>query len=157
MYIVGDFEVFGDYSEYCVSICAATDCRLLKISSKKYIQWIRHDEDALFLRIKNIMTTLTFERKIDREYVFMNCKERLINFLVKSYENGRKDNVGKYRVSKTQAEIADRIGFNIRSVQRNIASLEKEAIISSENGKITISKEQFLQLKIYNDEEKGGD
>lgn len=154
MYVVGDFEIFGDYFEYCVSIRALTDCKLLKISSKKYIQWIQHDESALFLRIKNIITTLTFERKIDREYVFMNCKKRLVKFLIKSYESGRKDNTGKYKILKTQADIADRVGFSIRSVQRNIASLEKEGIISVESGKITISCEQFLQLKRYNDEEK---
>lgn len=37
-------------------------------------------------------------------------------------------------------------------VQRNIAVLEKEKLISIENGKITISDEQFLQLKLLDNE-----
>lgn len=150
MYIVGDFEIFGDFPEYCVSICAAKECKLLKLSSKSYLRWIQHDENALFLRMKNIMATLTSERIDDRGHMFMGCKERLIDYLIKSYENEKKDSLGKCRISRTQAELADRIGFNVRSVQRSIASLEKGQAVSIENGKITISQEQYFQLVQFN-------
>ena len=132
-----------------MSIRAAKDCKLLKIPSKSYMRWIRHDENALFLRMKNIMATLTSERMVDREYIFMNCRERLADYLIKSYENGQKDGSLRHRVAKTQAELADRIGYNVRSIQRSIAALEKEELISVENGKITLTQEQFLQLKQY--------
>lgn len=151
MYIIGDFEIFADIPEYCVSICAAKNCKLLKIPAGSYMNWIRHEENALFLRMKNIMATLTSERIVDREYIFMNCKERLVDYLVKSYENGQTDNRGRHRVMKTQAELADRIGYNVRSIQRAIASLENEERISNANGKITLTKEQFLRLKQYKD------
>lgn len=154
MYIVGDFEVFGGFSEYGISICAAKDCRLLKISSKKYLCWIKHDENALFLRLNNIMTVLTFERRLDREYVFMGCKERLADFLVKFYEKETGDSLKKVKVDETQAELADKVGFNVRSVQRNIAALEKKGFVSNENGKITISEEQYRKLKQYRNEEE---
>lgn len=147
MYIVGDFEAFGDFPEYCVSICAVKKCGLLKISAKSYMRWVKQDENALFLRMKNIMSMLISERMVDREYIFMNCKERLIHYLAKSYENGKKDSQGKCKIVKTQTELADRIGYNVRSVQRSIAALEKENLISNENGKIILSQEQFLRLK----------
>ena len=73
------------------------------------MNWIRHDENALFLRMKTIMATLTSERMVDREYIFMSCKERLVDYLVKSFENGQKDSQGRHRVPKTQAELADRV------------------------------------------------
>lgn len=151
MYIIGDFEIFAEIPEYCISICAAKDCRLLKISSKSYMSWVRHDENALFLRMKNIMATLTSERIVDREYIFMSCTERLADYLLKSYRNAKKDSTGRHRVTKTQAQLADRIGYNVRSVQRSIASLEKDGFISSENGKITLSREQYLKLNQYRD------
>ncbi len=151
MHIVGDFEIFGDFPEYCVSIYASKECKLLRLSAKSYLRWIRHDENAMFLRLKNIMSTLTSERMDDREHMLMGCKERLIVYLVKSYENGKKDRLGKCRINRTQAELADRVGFNVRSVQRSIAALEKEHLVSTENGKITISQEQYLQLTQYKD------
>lgn len=154
MYIVGDFEVFAEYSEYGVSICTTEDCKLLKISSNSYLRWIRHDENALFLRLNNILTTLTFERRMDRKYLMMGCKERLADFLAKMYEKDivdMEDKEVRFKVMKTQNELADKIGFNVRSVQRSIASLEKEDLISTESGKVIISQEQYVRLKQYNE------
>lgn len=151
MYIVGDFEVFAGCSEYGVSICTAEDCKLLKVSSNSYLRWIRQDENALFLRLNNILTTLTFERKMDRKYLMMGCKERLADFLVKMYEKDITDAEGRFKVLKTQNELADKIGFNVRSVQRSISSLENEDLISTESGKVIISQEQYERLKQYSD------
>lgn len=147
MYVIGDFEVFGDFPDYCVSICAVNQCKLLKLSAKSYLHWIKHDANASFLRLKNLMATLTSERMSDRGYIFMSCKERLADLLIKAYENEKRDSVGIYKMTRTQAELADWIGFNVRSVQRSIAALENEQLISTENGKITISQQQFIQLK----------
>lgn len=146
MVILGDFEAFGNTPEYGVTIRAATDCKLLKLSTKSYLNWIRHDENVLFLRLNNIITTLTFERKFDREYIFMGCKERLMVYLVKLYEMKNNNNSGSIKVEKTQAELADKVGFNVRSVQRSIASLQKDGFITITNGKIFISHEQYLKL-----------
>lgn len=161
MYIVGDFEVFAEYSEYGVSICTTEDCKLLKISSNNYLRWIRYDENALFLRLNNILTTLTFERKMDRKYLMMGCKERLTDFFVKMYEKEIIDKdrsekemsnkAGRFKVLKTQNELADKIGFNVRSIQRSIAALEKDDLISTESGKVIISQEQYIRLKQYNE------
>lgn len=151
MYIVGDFEAFAEYSEYGVSICTTEDCKLLKISSNSYLRWIRYDENALFLRLNNILTTLTFERRMDRKYLMMGCKERLADFLVKMYEKDITENEERFKIMKTQNELADKIGFNVRSIQRSISSLEKENLISTESGKVIISQEQYVRLKQYSE------
>lgn len=148
VYIIGDFEVFAGYPEYSVSIKVAQDCKLLKIPVNSYLRWIQHDENALFLRLNNILTTLTFERKMEREYLFMSCKERLVSFLLKLYEKECK-NFKPFKVEMTQTDLADKIGFNVRSVQRGVVALEKENWISNESGKIVISHEQYLKLKQY--------
>lgn len=147
MYIVGDFEVFADCLEYNLSIRVAQDCKLLKISANSYLRWIKHDENALFLRLKDIVTTLTFEGEMDRENLIIGCKERLIGFLVRMYDKEKKSRTGKVRIEMTQAELADKVGFNVRSVQRNIVSLEEEGKITNESGKIVITHEQYLKLR----------
>lgn len=96
--------------------------------------------------LNHMITTLAFERQIDWEFLLMNCRERLASFLVKYYEKSKKDHSRKVRVGLTQAGLSDKVGFNIRSVQRSIAAMEKEALLSTENGKITISYEQYLGL-----------
>ena len=77
MYIVGDFEIFSEDTNYNVSICASKDSELLAIPASIYWKWIKHDENALLLRIKNIMTILTSEKASDRKYMFMSCKSVL--------------------------------------------------------------------------------
>lgn len=52
MYIVGDFEIFSEDTNYNVSICASKDSELLAIPASIYWKWIKHDENALLLRIK---------------------------------------------------------------------------------------------------------
>ena len=133
MYIVVDFEIFSEDTNYNVSICASKDSELLAIPASIYWKWIKHDENALLLRIKNIMTILTSEKASDRKYMFMSCKERLMKYLIISYGCKRGKQVGTLRLKKTQAELSERIGFNVRSVQRSIAALEKEKLIYTSN------------------------
>lgn len=152
MNILGDFEAFCDFSKYSVTVCATEDCKLLKISTKSYLNWIRHDENALFLRLNNILTTLTFERNFDREYIFKGCKERLMSYLVKLYKKDHSDTSNSFKVGKTQPELANKVGFHVRSVQRSIVALEKDGFITIKNGKIIISYDQYLKLEEFIEE-----
>lgn len=145
--IIGDFESFTDCSEFCASVRAEQDCKLLKLSRKSYLNWIRHDEHALFLRLRTILNTLSSETNIEREWLFMGCKERLVNYLVRLYEREQNTKNGVFRNQKSQSELADKIGFNVRSIQRNITSLKSEGLVSVESGKIVITKEQYEKLK----------
>lgn len=155
MNILGDFEAFNGSDKYGVTVRATENCKLLRISKKGYLNWVRHDENALFLRLKNILSTLDHERRLDREYIFMDCKERLVNYLLKLYEKEQQEASEPFKVRKTQAELADKIGFNLRSVQRSISALKKEGLLSDEKSKIIISQEQYFKLKDFI-EERGG-
>ena len=152
MHVLGDFELFYDFKEYTISVRAEEDCSILKLSSEQYKNWIRNDANALYLRLQNILTVLSFERMIDREYLQMSIKERLATLLKRFYEDGPREKNGSYTVSNTQVELADKIGANLRSVQRSIAALEEDNLVSLKRGKITISGEQYEALKNYTEE-----
>ena len=152
MCVLGDYEMFYDCAEYIVSIKAEQNCSLLKLSRDQYVNWIQQDVNALYMRTKNILAVLTFERSIDREYLQKSSKERLCLLLAKFYETGVKDKNGLYTVQHTQVELADKIGVNLRSVQRSIASLEKEQLVQLKKGKMVISHEQYeVLLKLAGD------
>ena len=154
VFILGDFELFAGESEYSATIRAQKDCKVLKLSANSYLRWIQHDENALYLRLNNILQCLMFERKHERGNLFMGSKERLADFILKLYEKGFKSHSGQCKVELTQAELADKIGCNIRSVQRSIAALEKESLISNSGGKITVSYEQYQMLQQFNDDKE---
>ena len=98
------------------------------------------------------MSPLTSESVNHRKYMFMSCKERLMKYLLESYACKKEINTCILRLNKTQMELSDRVGFNVRSVQRSIAALEKENLITLESGKITVSQEQFVKMREYLEE-----
>ena len=146
MPVLGDFEMFSDYTEYIVSIRAVQDCTVLKLAREQYLNWMKQDVNALYMRTSNVMSVLTFERSVDREFLQKNSKERLCLLLARFYQNGAKDKSGNYTVQYTQGELADQIGVNLRSVQRSIAALESEQLVQLKKGKMVISQEQYEKL-----------
>jgi CRP-like cAMP-binding protein len=147
MYLVGDFEVFSNLSEYMNTICTIDACKVLAIPSASYLKWMKQDNHALFLRMQKIMTTLSAERTRDREYIFMNCKQRLMRYLCASYEATTKEASELLKILQTQTQLAQRIGFHMRSVQRSIVALEKEGLLTLQGGKIQLTAQQYLRLK----------
>ena len=145
--VIGDYEVFGDFKEYRVSVRSITECELLSISAGVYLKWMRGDIDALFMRTQRLMHTLTEQTSEERKFRFLPCKDRLILYLVEMYESVPERAFCKIR--KTQSEIAGRVGFTVRTVQRTVHNLEKEGFITTEAGKVCIDKEQYQKLKEY--------
>lgn len=146
MSVVGDFEIFGGISEYRATIRAATDGEVLIIPSAVYLEWMKKDVNALFMRTQNLMNGLSNQTSGERKWFFSNCKKRLMLYLVESYEkNGSK---GQMKLQKTQTQLAERLGFHVRSVQRSIQKLKKEERISVEGGKICMNRKQYGQMKL---------
>lgn len=146
MYILGDFELFSNIPEYMISIYASQDCKLLKIPASRYMKWIRNDENALYMRLSKVLKVLTTERMLDRKYLHMGCKERIINYLIMYYERHSNSSSQSITISLTQAELSEKVGFNIRSIQRVVSSLEDENLITIINRKMVLSHEQYLKL-----------
>ena len=55
-------------------------------------------------------------------------------------------------VRHTQAELADKTGVNLRSVQRSIAALEHDQLVELKKGKIVLSREQYEKLRQFAEE-----
>lgn len=149
MHTLGDFELFCKSDTYCASILADEDCYLLKLPTKYYWLWIKDDPYALCLRLSNILSVMTFERILDRSYLQLGSMDRLVMLLISFYERDFITGRGSYKVRYTQEELAARIGVNLRSVQRNVASLAANEYISLNKGKIVISEEQYEKIKNY--------
>ena len=152
MWVLGDYELFYNCEEYVISIRAEQDCSLMILPKQHYQNWVRNDANALYMRMQNMLSVMTFERRIDRESLQKSSKERLAMILVRFYETGNKDRTGTYIVQYTQTELADKTGVNLRSVQRSIASLRDDGFVSLKSGKMLINSEQYIKLKQYTEE-----
>lgn len=147
--IIGDYEPFAGLAEFQKTIYAVTVCKAFRIPSSIYMNWMRHDHNALFMRAQALAQTLAKEISNERKYLLMNAKDRLILYLLKVYDKWECG--GNCILKKTQSQLAQNVGMNIRTVQRSIKRLEEEEFLTCHSGKIHISRQQYEKLRKYSD------
>lgn len=148
--IIGDFEPFAGLPEFQNTIYAVTECEAFKIPTAAYMRWMERDSKALFMRAQYFAHTLAQEISNERKYLLLNARDRMVLYLTRVYE--RWDGDRECIVKKTQTQLAQRIGMNVRTVQRSIQKLEEEGFLSCRGGKVRISQEQYERLKAYREE-----
>ena len=63
-------------------------------------------------------------------------------YLIRKYErHGRADN--------TCSQMAEEIGFSIKTMDRSIKKLEEEGMLRLEKGKIQVDQSGYLEMKEY--------
>lgn len=143
---LGELECISNIPNYAITVQTVTPCVLLAMSSQQYLKWIKHDGNALFLQMQRLLFELTNQTKDDRRFFLSTCIERLIQYLVECYEKERQPDI---RVCKSRDELANEIGFVVRTIDRNIKKLEKDEYISVHAGKVLISHDQYERMKIH--------
>ena len=149
-YILGDYECLAKEEQYVVSISAMTACEALVIPANVYRKWMQEDHHALLVRMENLMRALLLETQRGRKHLFLNSRERLLLYLIETYEEqGGKNSL---KIRKTQDALAERLGVDKRTVQRSIKDLKEDEMISLESGKILIEEEHYHRMKEYEKE-----
>lgn len=147
--VLGDYEVFGEIPLYKISIKTLTECEVIEIPAEAYLKWMRGDADAMFMRLRKLMNSLSYQTSADRKKILLGSKDRLILYLIDQYEShGNQDD---FKLNITQNQLADRIGVNTKTISRSIHALEAKNIISVHAGKVCITKTQYQKMKAYAD------
>ena len=142
----GEIECFAGLQRYRISILSSTKCRVLAIPSIYYMEWMRMDVDALFMRTQENISRLVLQTAEARKYLFMEGKDRLMVHLVRKYE--QKTPAPEILVlNQTRARISEEVGISIKTLDRNIRKLEEMNLLTLNKGKIVITKAQYLQMK----------
>ena len=142
----GEIECFAGLPRYRISILSSTKCRLLAIPSIYYMEWMRMDVDALFMRTQENISRLVLQTAEARKYLFMEGKDRLMVHLVRKYE--QKVPAPEILVlNQTRARISEEVGISIKTLDRNIRKLEEMNLLTLNKGKIVITQAQYLQMK----------
>lgn len=143
--IIGDFEIFAEIDHYRASIYAVEACRLLVIGRKQYLAWMEKDVHALFIRTKILMKQMAEQSHQNRRYYFLQGIDRLILYLVGSYEK-IPDRTG-CRIRKTRNEISSELGCSLKTLNRSIRKLHDDGMIQLISGKIHVTPEQYEKLR----------
>lgn len=115
-----------------------------------YMEWIHNDIEALYSRTKVNMRRLITQTTDARRYLFLEAKERLVLYLVRKYEQKvSNDKSVELNLSQTRNQLAEEIGFSIKTLNRNIKILEEIGFIKVYKGKISITEDSYYKMKDY--------
>ena len=142
----GEIECFAGLTQYRISIITSTRCRVLSIPADVYMEWMRMDVDALFLRAQENMRRLITQTAEARKYLFMEGKDRLMVHLIRKYEQHMPP-PRLLELRQTRPQLAEEIGFSIKTLNRSIQKLEELGLIWLQRGKIVLPREGYLRMK----------
>ncbi len=144
----GEIECFADMANYRISVRTVSKCRVLTIPAAYYMDWLRQDPDALYIRTKENMRRLVTQTAEARKYLFIESRERLMMYLVRKYEQ-QSETVLELKQNRNQ--MCDEIGFSVKTLNRNIKKLEEIQKIKIEKGKILLNEINYIWMKEHLD------
>ena len=144
--IVGDYELFTETADSYVTVVASQKSVCFVLPATYYMQWIKSDNTALFLRTKQLLLRLAIQTKWDRRYFFMEPSERCLFVLYQACLQGEVAD-GQYTLAIPREQLATRIGSSLRTTHRIVQQLAKEGKIYLSHGKLCLSVEQFYEAR----------
>lgn len=142
--LFGEMEGLAGTFSYKATLVTSTDCQFIVMPMENYLNWIRNDAEALFLRTRSIMSFIMEQTKSERSYLFLDGINRLILFMTEYYRKYAKN--ATCLVQMKRQEIADQIGFSLRTINRAIKKLSEDELITKNGREIIISEKQYEQL-----------
>lgn len=138
--IAGDFELFSETSSRLITLTTLEECLCLVIPASSYLSWIKTDPNALFIRLQMLIRQMTLQTTTERRNHFLDNKTRLLQLIMQNYQEAGSPDL--FRFDKTRENISEHIGCSTRTVNRAVLRLKEDGYLSTDRGKIYISREQ---------------
>ena len=119
---------------------------MLVIPVAPYMEWLRSDVEALYLRTRENMRRLISQTADARKYLFIEGRERLMMHLIRKYEQ-KQPLKKELELKESRDQLSEEIGFSVKTLNRNIKKLSETGLIDIRKGKIVISEEGYQQMK----------
>lgn len=88
--LFGEMEGFAGISYYRVTLVTVTDCKFIVMPMNSFLNWIQNDSEALFLRVRSLMSRTLEETKNNHTYLFLDGFDRLMLYMTQYYRKHAK-------------------------------------------------------------------
>lgn len=146
--ILGENELLANFPCYRGTVVCETDCKFIYLSKGDFLLWLRKSPEALYQITVEIIKRNASQVSHDRAFLFSTGEDRLAYLLARYYEVKAENDVCILKIPRSQ--LADEIGFCVKTVDRCIRKIKKSGLINQRGMKITITKEQYLMLQNFN-------
>lgn len=140
----GEMEGIGGVTSFRVTLMTITDCKFLIMPMISYLNWIRNDSEALFLRVRAMTRRTLEESKNNHTYLFLDGINRLMVYMTQCYRKYEDNKICMMQIKRQQ--IADETGYSVKTINRSIKKLAESGLVTLEGRTIIISERQYEQL-----------
>lgn len=157
---IGEVTLLAGASATSVTIETVTDCLVASLPVESFDAWLRQDIRLLRAVSRHVAAKLYCSSYNRGERLFYSAKYVLLKYLVRQAEEQGVRSAGQAVLGKTRRQISEEVGMTEKTVNRTLAQLVKDGVLSIRRGKAAFSAEQYhraqRELRVYMTQSKNG-
>lgn len=157
---IGEVTLLAEAAATSVTIEAVTDCLAAFLPAGTFDAWLRQDIGLLRAVSRHVAAKLYCSSYNRGERLFYSAKYVLLKYLVRQAEEQGVRTSGHVVLSKTRRQISEEVGMTEKTINRTLAQLVKDGVLSIQRGKAAFSGEQYLsaqrELRVYMSQSRNG-
>ena len=143
---IGEVECFAGLNRFRISAIAKDEVRLAAIPARAYMDWIRTDSKALYMRTQTLMGRLLSQARDARRFMLLDAREEIILYLVRHYENYAMPQ-GGIEMNFTRERFAVVLGLSVKTIDRNLRALDEMGYVQLKKGGLQINGKQYQMMR----------
>lgn len=144
---IGEVTILAGMEETSVTIQTLTACTVLMISRKDFESWIEQDIQFLRMVAQKVAFKLYRSSYTRGERLFYPPSFLVLDYLLRyGKEYGIKEG-RPMTVKKTRQELCEELGMTVKTINRTIARLKEDGLVSIQKGKMVVDYGQFERGK----------
>ena len=145
----GEQEALAGIPNIIADVRAKTNCRFLALSEADYLRWVQSDTQIMQRQVRDMLALLLGQAAHERAALFFDSDARMALFLAHYYQHHPPAHPGGHvTVRQGHAAIAEEIGMSLRTVNRSVKKLAEAGAVGLAKGKMTLTAEQYMRLKV---------
>ena len=157
---IGEVTLLAEAATTSVTIETVTDCLLAFLPAETFDAWLRQDIGLLRAVSRHVAAKLYCSSYNRGERLFYSAKYVLLKYLVRQAEEQGVPAAGQAVLNKTRRQISEEVGLTEKTINRTLAQLVKDGVLSIRRGKAAFSAEQYRraqrELGVYMSRSKNG-
>lgn len=157
---IGEVTLLAEAATTSVTIETVTECLVASLPAETFDAWLRQDIGLLRAVSRHVAAKLYCSSYNRGERLFYSAKYVLLKYLVRQAEEQGVRSAGEAVVSKTRREISEEVGLTEKTVNRTLAQLVKDGVLSIRRGKAAFGAGQYhrarRELRVYMSQSKNG-
>ena len=143
--IFGAMEIITEFDSYATTLMTVEESILLKISRGKFEKFLNEDFNAFRLETVRVLRYLLRQVRKERLNVLLNGNDRVALMLLQMYELEKEEDMEEVCIGRK--EFVDTTGLSERTVTRVLKEFEAKNLISRKGWDISVSPEQYQEIK----------